>query len=54
MTNYELLIRHLNRHNITILMQTSRLIMWQYEDTVTIDTFNANGKAIGRTYQITR
>lgn len=54
MTNYELLIHHLTRHNITILLQTSRLVMWQHEDTITLDTFDANGKAIDRTYKLVR
>ena len=50
MTHYELLIRHLTRHNATILLKTPRLVMWEYKDTITVDTFDENGKATGRSF----
>jgi hypothetical protein len=50
MTHYEILIRHLTRHNATILLKTPRLVMWEYNNTITVDEFNADGSAIGRSF----
>ena len=54
MTHYEILIRHLTRHNATILLKTPRIVMWQYGDCITVDEFNADGSAVGRTYSRAR
>ena len=49
MTNRESLIRHLNRHNATIVLNSKNLVIWEYDGWVTIDEFNDDGSAVCRT-----
>lgn len=49
MTHRELLMKHLNRHNATIVLNSKNLVIWEYDGWVTIDEFNDDGSAVGRT-----
>ena len=49
MTHRELLMRHLNRHNATIVLNSKNLVIWEYDGCVTIYEFNDDGSAVGRT-----
>ncbi len=50
MTHYEKLINHLNRHNAEILLNTKRIVIWQYNGRITTDEFHEDGSAAGRSW----
>lgn len=50
MTNRELLMRHIIRHNANILLNTSHIIVWEYNGIITTDEFSDDGSAIGRSW----
>ena len=49
MTHRELLMRHLNKHNATIVLNSKHLVIWEYNGWVTFDEFNDDGSAVSRT-----
>lgn len=50
MTHRELLMRHLTRHNATILLNTRHLVMWEYNGMITTDEFRDDGSAVCRSW----
>ena len=50
MTHRELLMRHLTRHNAIILLNTRRLVVWEYNGMITTDEFRDDGSAVGRSW----
>ena len=50
MTNRELLMRHLSRHNANILLESRHLVVWEYNGVVTTDEFRDDGSAVSRSW----